>query len=165
MKKLLIIGAGGHGRVIGETAAVCGYSVAYLDDQPGPDVVGSILELEKLYEQYDSFFVGIDNNMTRRVLTERLKAAGVHIATLIHPTAYISPTASIGEGTIVEPKAIVNTNSKIGVGVIISVGAIVDHDSMIEDYAHINAGAICMSGSKVETGKKIEAGEVVHGYN
>ena len=67
MKKLLIIGAGGHGRVVSEVAKACGYDFAFLDDQPSERVVGKILELEKFKDQHVEFFVGIGNNNIRRM--------------------------------------------------------------------------------------------------
>ena len=82
---------------------------------------------------------------------------------LIHPTAYISPSAKIEKGTIVEPKALVNANSLIKRGSIISVGAIVDHDVLVNECCHVNAGAICKAGSNIEDCRKLEAGEVVKG--
>lgn len=162
---LLIIGAGGHGHVCAEVAQACGYDkIDFLDDNPGEGVVGSIEGLELWLDQYDEYFVGIGSNEFRRHLIGRLEKNGVRIATLIHPSAYISPRAKIGAGTIIAPKAAVNTNSVIGKACILSIGAIVDHDANIGDFAHINAGAICKGGSVVEAGKKLEAGEVVRGY-
>lgn len=165
MKRLLIVGAGGHGQVVREIAVEAGYQVDFLDDKPGDHVVGGLDELDGFADQYDCVLVGIGNNATRQKITERIECLNVKLATLIHPTAYISPSATIGEGTVIEPKAIVNTNSIIGKGCIISVGAIVDHDVNIGDFSHVNAGAICKGGSKINAGTKLEAGEVVHGFN
>ncbi|MBQ9572900.1 MAG: hypothetical protein IJR22_05870 [Acidaminococcaceae bacterium] len=72
------------------------------------------------------------------------------LVTLVHPTAYVSPSATVGAGTVVEPKAVINTNSQIGQGCIISVGTVVDHDCVIGDFCHINAGVVCGAGSCVE---------------
>ncbi len=164
MNSILILGAGGHGRVVAEVAADCGYDkVDFLDDN-SPDAIGPISALQQYTGKYDSYFVGIGNNETREYLHKKLEALGCNIPRLIHPTAYISRTAHIGAGTIVEPKAIVNANAIIGEGCIISVGSIIDHDSVIGDFAHINAGAICKGGSKVEPLRKLEAGEVIKGY-
>lgn len=164
-KRLLIIGAGGHGRVVAEVAEACGYKVSFLDDQPSEGVVGTLSDIDDVKESYDEFFVGIGNNSKRQSLQEELEQKGLHIATLVHPTAYVGPSATIDAGTVIEPMAIVNTKSVIGKGCIISVGAIVDHDAVIGVYAHVNAGAICKGGAKVEPSTKIEAGEVVHGFN
>lgn len=162
---LLIIGAGGHGRVVAEVAAACGYQkIDFLDDRPAEGVVGSIAGLESNAIRYDDVIVAIGNNKIRAKIQERLEAIGASIATLIHPSAYISPSATVCIGSVIEPKAIVNVNSLIGKGCIISVGSIVDHDVVVEDFAHINAGAVCKAGSHIEANRKIEAGEVVHGY-
>ena len=167
MKNLLILGAGGHGQVVKEIAIVCGYepkAISFLDDN-APNVVGKIKEAPYLAPNYDGVIIAIGNNSLRRDISEKLECfEGINIVTLIHPTAYVSPTAVIGKGTVVEPKAVINANSKIGEGCIVSVGAIVDHDSNVGFFSHINAGAICMAGSKIEKLTKVNAGEIIKGY-
>ena len=162
---LLIIGAGGHGRVVAEVAAACGYQkIDFLDDRPAEGVIGTLEEIEAKASKYDSVIVAIGNNKVRKDIQGRLERMGAGVATLIHPTAYISPSAGVDIGTVIEPKAIVNAHSSIGKGCIISVGSIVDHDVAVGDFAHINAGAICKAGSHIEAGRKLEAGEILHGY-
>lgn len=164
MRKLLIIGAGGHGKVVSEIAADIGYGeIAFLDDN-SPEAIGKITELNKFRNQYSEAFVGLGNNKRRSELLCELQDCGYVIPVLIHPSAYISRTAMIGSGTVVEPKAIVNANTVIGNGCIISVGAIVDHDVEIKECCHINAGAIVKAGGKIDSFRKLEAGEVVLGY-
>ena len=164
MSTLLILGAGGHGRVVAEVAASLGYEVSFLDDKSGQNVVGSIDEVEEIKDRFDAFFVGIGNNNLRRVLQDRLYGLGVSIATLISPSAIVSPSMVIGAGTVVEPGAIINTGVQIGQGCIVSAGSIIDHDSVLGDFCHVNTGAICMSGAQVEPEQKVEAGDVVHGF-
>lgn len=164
MRKLLIIGAGGHGKVVAEVAQDCGYEeIAFLDDN-SPDAIGKTDEIECFVEQYKEAFIGIGNNELRQNMLKRLKQAGYHIPMLVHPTAYVSKTAKIGAGTVVEPKAIVNTETVIGMGCIISVGAIVDHNVVLKDCVHVNAGAIVNAGAVVENRQKLESGEVILGY-
>lgn len=162
MKTLLIIGAGGHGQVVKEIAEACEYdTIDFLDDK-APDAIGKLNEAPFLVPNYDGVIIAIGNNTLRQELTDKLERfENVSIATLIHPTAYISPSTVIGTGTVVEPKAVVNARSRIGSGCIISVGAIVDHDCSIGCYSHINAGAICMAGSKIEMLTKVNAGEII----
>ena len=163
-KSLLIIGAGGHGRVVKEVAEALGYDkIAFLDDNSA-EAIGKIADSKSFVQEYQAAFVGIGNNKFRNELLQRLEQEGFKIPALLHPTAYISKTAVIGKGTVVEPKAIVNANSRVGVGCIISVGAIVDHDVVLEDCVHVNAGAICKAGSFVAKETKLEAGQVVKGY-
>lgn len=164
MKRLLIIGAGGHGKVVAEVAQDIGYEqISFLDDN-SPDAIGRISDIEKLSDNYSDAFVAIGNNKLRGELLQKLKECGYTIPTLIHPSAYVSRTASFGVGIVVEPKAIVNANSHIGEGSIISVGSIVDHDVEVGVCCHINAGAIVKAGGKLESFRKLEAGEIVLGY-
>ena len=161
MKRLLIIGAGGHGKVVAETAVACGYEISFLDDKLGEGVVGEVSDLERFVDQYDEFFVGIGDKKTRRDISGRFLKIGAEIAILVHPTAYVSLTAKLSKGAIVEPMALVNTNSVIGAGVIVSVGSVIDHDVVVGDYAHINAGSICKGGAIIASERKLEAGEMV----
>lgn len=163
-KRLLIIGAGGHGKVVAEIAADVGYEeVAFLDDN-SPEAVGKISEAERFREEYQEAFVGIGNNRVRGELIGKLEACGYEVPILVHPTAYVSRSAVIGKGTVVEPKAVVNANTRVGVGCIISVGAIIDHDVVLGGCVHANAGSIVEAGAAVEGGRKLESGEVVRRY-
>ena len=163
-KSLLIVGAGGHGKVVKEIAEALGYTnIAFLDDN-NAEAIGKIADSKAFVNQFQEAFVGIGNNKFRGELLTRLNQEGFNIPVLIHPTAYVSKSAVIGKGTVVEPMAIVNANSKIGIGCIVSVGSIVDHDAILEDCVHVNAGAICKAGSFVSKETKLEAGQVVKGY-
>ena len=163
-KSLLIIGAGGHGKVVAEVAAACGYdNISFLDDN-SEEAIGKINEMKAFCNQFANAFVGIGNNQFRNKMIKELLEIGYEVPVLIHPTAYVSKTAKISAGTVVEPLAIANTNSVIGKGCIVSVGAIVDHDTVLEDCVHVNAGAIVKSGAHVEENRKLEAGEIIFGY-
>ena len=154
MKKLLILGAGGHGQVVAETAAACGYGqIAFLDDND-PNVSGTISELDKFHDCYEECFVGIGNNRLRLELLQKAEASGFKLPILIHPTAYVSGSARIQKGTIIEPMAVVNSHAMVGAGSIIS----------LESAVHINAGAVVKAGGMVGTFEKLEAGEVRLGY-
>ncbi len=164
MKRLLVIGAGGHGKVVAEVAQDMGYKeIAFLDDN-SPEAIGKISDIENLCDHYSDAFVAIGNNKLRGELFQRAKACGYMIPVLVHPSAYVSRTAKLGTGTIVEPKAIVNANSHIGDCSIISVGSIVDHDVEVGFCCHVNSGAIVKAGGKIDDFRKLEAGEVVLGY-
>lgn len=159
---LLIIGAGGHGKVVKEVAEAAGTfeTIEFADDN-SKLAVGKIGDLDRLRDRYEAAFPAIGNNQIRCEILERLQELHYTIPVLIHPTAYVSPSARIAEGTVIEPKAIVNANSNVEQGCIISVGAIVDHDVVVEACAHVNAGAICKAGSIIPAGSKLEAGQVV----
>ena len=171
-KRLLVLGAGGHGKVVQEVARSLldidrkpvYEAVDFLDDN-SVDAIGKIADFEKYQDKYSDVFCGIGNNKVRKQLLDQVKELGYSIPVLIHPTAYISPSAVMESGTVVEPKAIVNANTVVHKGCIISVGAIVDHDVVIDSYVHVNAGAIVKAGARVESGRKLEASEVVFGYS
>ena len=159
MKKLLIIGAGGHGRVLAEVAMACGYDrVDFLDDR-NACAVGTTDRAEALAGRYDGVVVSIGNNDLRRTLIQRLQAVDAPIATLVHPRAFVAPSATLGEGSVVLPGAVVNTNARVGKGCILSIGALVDHDATIDDFSHVNAGAVVAAGKRA--GGKIDPGAVV----
>lgn len=160
-KKLLIFGAGGHGRVVREIAESMGIyeKIDFLDDN-NPVAIGTIAEMEKFKNDYDDAFCAIGNNETRKTVFEEAECH-FHFPILIHFAAYISPSAQIEAGVVIEPRAIVNTGSIVHKGSIISVGAIIDHDCVIREFVHVNAGAVIEAGSKVDAGRKVDAGSIV----
>lgn len=163
-KKLLILGAGGHDQVVYEIATDCGYQkIDYLDDNSNL-AIGKIGDMARFKETYGELIVGIGNNRVRKELIQKASELGFKIATLVHPTAYVSRSATIEEGVVIEPKAIVNAHTTIGLGTIISVGSIVDHDVVVGECCHVNSGAIVKTVAHISSYQKLEAGEVVLGY-
>lgn len=141
-KKLLVLGAGGHGRVVAEIAGLSGYDVNFLDDSKldNKNVIGKISDYGKYLNGY-SFFVAIGNNELRKKLFHELKESKAEIIKLIHPKAVVSENATIGDGTVVMAGAVINPCTEIGQGCIINTCASVDHDCRIGDYVHVSVGA------------------------
>jgi len=144
MNKLLIIGASGHGKVVADIAAHCGYKdIAFLDDDTSLKycldypVIGVSADAEKYIDA--DFFVAIGNPKIREKMQKKL--AEMNIVSLIHPDAVIAPNVVIGKGTAVMAGTVINTGSDIGEGCIINTGATVDHDNRIEDYVHVSVGS------------------------
>lgn len=163
-KNLLIIGAGGHGRVVKETAEAmgCFEKIDFLDDN-SEVAIGKCKEFKKYINEYTYAFMAFGNNELRKKWLEDLIDAGFSLPVLIHPTAYVSSSVEIGQGSIVCAKAVVHTNTVMEKGCIISIGALVDHDSFIGECSHINTGAIVKAGCKVGKLKKIDAGMIYSG--
>lgn len=155
---LLILGAGGHGRVVRETVDAMGSfaDVAFLDDQ-NPDAIGRLDEYESFHDRFTAAFVAIGDNKTRSLWTGKLEVAGYTIPTLIHPRAYLSPSAIIGTGSIIEPLACVNTGVTIGSGCIISISTVIDHDCQIGSFSHIDCGLVIHPRSVVDSYSKVSA--------
>jgi len=139
-RKVVIIGAGGHGRVIADIVNLSGDIVLGFLDNKSPNEFTDITILGKLadivrYKQNALFIVGIGNNQTRKQIMESLD---VEWYTAIHPNAVIASDVEIAEGTAVMANAVINTGSKIGRGVIVNTAATVDHDNALASYVHIS---------------------------
>ncbi|MBS4025551.1 MAG: hypothetical protein KGZ96_07730 [Clostridia bacterium] len=163
-KNLLILGAGGHGRVVKETAEAMGCfdKIDFLDDN-SEIAIGLCKEFKKYINDYKYAFPAFGNNELRMKWLQDLTNAGFELPVLIHPTAYVSPSAMIGEGSIVLAKTVINTSTVMEKGCILSIGALVDHDSHVGECSHINTGAIVKAGDTVDRLAKINAGVVYSG--
>lgn len=164
-KNLIILGAGGHGHVVKEVAEAMGifHKIDFLDDNSN-EAIGKCSDNEKFIEKYTYAIPAFGNNKLRMEWIEKLEENKFQIPTLIHPTAYISPSAIISLGCVVEAKAVVNTNSRIEKGSIISIGSIIDHDATIGYGCHVDCGAVVKSYCIIDSLSKINSGQVIE-YN
>ncbi len=157
-KNLLILGAGEFGEVTKEIAEALGYEkISYLDDN-ATTAIGDLNDAPKFKNEYPDAIVAIDDAFIRMRLTEELKKAGFNIPVLIHPTAYVSPSARLGAGTIVEPKAIIHTASVVGIACVISVGATINHHATVCDYSHISCNSTVTCNTLVKAGTSTVSG-------
>ena len=163
----MILGAGGHGRVVAEIAQLSGKytDIAFLDDK-APEASFPYLYMGKCEEFVDylkdcDFFIAIGNVSIRRRLQTEVDEADGRIITLIHPSAIISKDVTIGKGTVVMAGAIVNTGAKIGDGVILNTASSVDHDCVVEDFCHVSVGAHLCGTVYLGAGTWIAAGATV----
>ena len=158
MLRLVILGSGGYGRTVKDVAEQLGYTTTILDDA---NPAHPLSTFSSYISDDTSFIPAFGNNAFRIEWINRIEESGGQLATLIHPTAYISPTATIFHGTVILPHAIINTDVVVGRGCIINLGAIVDHGCILEEGVHIAPGAIVKCENRIEKCSKIEAGEVV----
>lgn len=158
MKRLVILGSGGYGRTVKDVAEQLGYTTIVLDDVD-PVHPLSTFSCYILDETY--FIPAFGNNVFRMEWINRIEESGGQLATLIHPTAYVSPTATISPGCVILPQAIINTDVVVEKGCIINLGAMVDHGCILEEGVHICLSAIVKGENRIERLSKIEAGEVV----
>ena len=163
MKRLLILGAGGFGHMIQETAGLLGYEEAvFLDDAvKGADIVGKCCDYRAFVEEYDTAVAALGDNGMRLYWTEKLLEAGYHVPAIIHPSAVVSPSAKIGAGSFIMQRAVVNTHTVIEHGVLVNSGAVVDHDSHVACGAHIGLGSVVKANCTIASKRKVEAGEVI----
>ena len=160
--RLVILGAGGYGRTVFDLAEQSGRyeRILFLDDN-SPLAAGKCAEYAAFLDEDTEFYPAFGNNAGRLDWLERLKDAGARIMALVHPTAYVSPRAEIGEGCVVLPKAVVNTDTRVERGCIINCGAIIDHGCVVGEGAHICLGAIVKAENNIPPRMKVEAGEVI----
>lgn len=165
-RPLVILGAGGHGKVVADIARTCGYTcISFLDDVTtdtrclGYPIIGRTTDAEKYLGC--EFVVAIGDGVARRRHLNRLVAWGATIATLVHADAVVAPDVTIGTGTVVMAGAIINPGSRVGSGCIINTSSSIDHDNVVDDYAHISVGARLAGHVHVGTGTWIGIGAVV----
>lgn len=180
---MIIYGCGGHGKVILEAllASDGDRNVTFVDDNPQQKEILGIPVKTYSEELLDgkSIVLAFGNNQLRKEKKEQIAELVHAYASIIHPLAYISPSAKVMEGTVVLVNSVVNTNSVIGDHSIINTGAIVDHDCIVGDYTHIapnvtlcghvevgnncliGARAIVTPGVKIGNNVKIAAGITV----
>lgn len=158
MKRLVILGSGGYGRTVYDVAEQLGYSITVLDDS---DNVHPLDSFSHYISDDTEFIPAFGNNEFRLGWLERIEKAGGKLATLVHPSAYVSPRAHVSEGCVVLPGAIINTGTRIGKGCIINLGATVDHDVIIEDGVHLCIRCIIKGENRISRCEKVEAGEII----
>lgn len=164
-KKVIIVGAGGHAKVVADIILQNGDEIiGFLD---GINPTGSFIEYPKLgsqsdFKKYmDAFFVvAIGDPHVREKIVHQMN--GVKWYTAIHPSAQISTVdVSIGAGTVVMANAIISSGAKIGRHCILNSACIVEHDNILEDYVHISVGAKMAGTVKVGTRTLIGIGATV----
>jgi len=149
-RSLLVLGAGGHARVVAEVAHAYGGTagfferVTFLDDNPAhPGVIGPLERCREdgLRAGYGLAVVAIGQSHHRLSWLERLEELGYHCPPLIHPTAWVSPSAQLGSGTVVMPQAAVMAGAQLGRGCIVNTSASIDHDCVLADGVHCCPGS------------------------
>ena len=159
MKKIIIIGSGGHGAEIDE---YLNYNkknthnaeidvVGFLDDDPmsykryqfSAPLLGNIKEHQVRQDCY--YIIGIANLKYRKAIVEDFLSKGAHFMTLIHASAYVSSSAKLGKGVIVGPMANIGPNVCVGNFTLINSRGSLGHDTIVGDYNFISPN-VCFSG-------------------
>ena len=163
MVSLLVLGAGGHAKVVADTALTSGFatSLAFLDDRYdsrldsqtflGFNIVGSLDDSlhDNLFSNYSHAAVAIGNNRLRLSWIRKLEHKGYSLPTLIHPSSTVSRFATISSGSVVFSQTVVQADASVGQGVILNTGCSIDHDVYLSDGVHISPGARLGGGVSV----------------
>lgn len=153
--KLLLVGAGGFGRMVAEQA-MPQYDCAFVDDgQPvgteicGIPVTGNLADLPELRREYGLLVVGIGNNQFRAQVYEKAKALGFAFPNIVAPSAYISPFAEVGCGCVLMQNACVQNGASVGNGVLLNAGTEVHCGGTVGDYVLLYTNSTIRTGAKV----------------
>ena len=169
MKRLAILGASGHGKVVAEIAELSGWEkIQFFDDawpgvgQNGPwPVLGKTNDLIHKIREYDSAIVAIGDNDIRYEKSLFLISKGFKLATLIHPAAIISQYTNISQGSVVMAGVVINPFTEFGTACIINTSATIDHDCIIDNAVHISPGVNLAGAVKVDAFSWIGIGATV----
>ena len=175
-KNLVILGAGGHGKVLVDLVQQMPRFrlVGLLDDAPektgisvlGAPVLGPIRQLESLSRQahVSAAAFGAGDNLLRRDWFELAGKAELEAVTLIHPSAVVSGHAGLGTGAVALAGVVVNAGSVIGDNVCLNTGCRIDHDCLLGEHSPVFPGAILTGGIELGPYATVGAGAVVHPY-
>ncbi len=170
---VIIIGAGGHAKVLIELMNATGATVAGLTDTDperhgdwilGHPVLGGDEVIDAHAPDTVELIVGIGTTRPaplRRHIYETYAARGYRFRTCIHPETWVSPDAVISDGAQIMAGAIVQPDALIGTNSIINTRASIDHDCRIGNHAHIAPGAVLGGAVRIGNGAHIGTGAIV----
>lgn len=168
MARVVIVGNGGHARACLDAWPSDGSltPAGYVGPEPG-DVLGlpylgdDDVLTRLAADGLDHAFVALGSGSVRAAVTRRCVEAGLHLVTVVAPTAQVGATARLGAGTVVLHGAVVGPNTRVGRGSIINTSASVDHDCVIGDFVHIAPGVNLAGTVTVGDGAMIGIGACV----
>lgn len=171
----ILLGCGGHGRVLLSTLQALGWRdrlVGMLDPDPnvsdrlswqipllGDDSVLSTRSPREI--QLLNGLGSVANTQHRRMLYQTFKTQGYDFVSLCHPTAWLAESANLSEGVQVMAGAVVQSGAQLGENVLINTRAVVEHDCIIQDHVHVASGAVLCGNVWVGEGSHIGAGATV----
>lgn len=170
MSALLIVGAGGHGKIVADIARNLGRwgNIAFFDDQyPGSttvsewEIIGKISDAKNYIKEFPEAVVAIGANSVRLALLKKLSSEGFRFPVLIHPDASVSRSATLGAGTIVCVQSAIDIDTNIGMGTIINAGATIAHDCLLGDGVHVSPGGRVSGGVTVGECTWLGSGAIV----
>lgn len=148
-EKIIILGTGGHGKVVKELAESCGYEVVGFvgDNKPvgarilDKKVLCRIEDIETLKSETNKIAIAVVANTVREKRAKEMLALGFETPSMVHPSCVFSKSADLGRGTVVMGGTVINAEAYVGDFCIVNTGATVDHDCRVGDYCHISPGA------------------------
>jgi sugar O-acyltransferase (sialic acid O-acetyltransferase NeuD family) len=161
-RPILVVGAGGHAKVVVATLRACGLAIDFVvDDDPakqGCEWLGLRVEAPASHLQGRSAVLAIGDNRLRAQFVRRCETTTWISA--VHPQAFVDPSASIGPGSVVFAGAVVQPGARVGRHVIVNTGATIDHDCSVDDFVHVCPGVHLAGAVHVGEGALLGIGSV-----
>jgi len=161
-QKVLLIGGGGHAKVIIDAMRCGRYGIAGIIERSqdkigmiicGIPVIGTDKDLPRFLKQGIKKAVIAIGHMgdgsVRHQMAQELQDMGFRLPVITHPKAIISPFARIGDGTVVFAGAVINAGARIGENCIINTASVVEHDVILGAGAHLAPRAVLAGGVNV----------------
>jgi len=167
LRSVVVYGAGGHGVVVADAASCAGLEVlGFLDDQRAVGEVmagGRVLGPARSWQALPGvgLALGVGDNALRRLLLEPMVLAEIELATVVHPSAVVAKSASLGAGVVVLALAVINPGARVGRGAIINSGSVIEHDVSVGDFAHVSPNATLAGGATLGELSQLGAGACV----
>ena len=179
MRSIVIVGAGGHGKVVADIVERQGrYSIAgWVDSgrEPGERhcgyaVLGPVEDLPDLAARYPvaGALLALGDNGARRAMAERLarEVPDLAFVTAVHPSAAVGKGARLGQGTVVMAQAVVNSDAVVGAHCILNTASSLDHDCRMDDFASLAPGVAVGGDASIGTCAAVSIGAtVLHGVS
>lgn len=166
-KSLLILGAGDLGQVVAEMVTGQYDRIAFLDDQPTEEkkeqypVIGGLDALEEVCSEFTHAIPAYGNPKLKDGIRERIKACGLTMPQIIHPSAIISPAAILHDGVIIRENVVISRKAEIGECVLVNMGVLIDHGCTIGACSHLPMGMIVRNGVNIPECSTFRPGEVM----
>lgn len=171
-KPVIILGAGGHARVVLDVLTLLGREVLGVVE-PNAEVgsafsVSTVLGDDSVIKEYSPNVIelangigGMPNQNLRWHLASLMRSQGYLFTTIIHPSVVIARDVELGEGAQIMAGSIIQSNTKVGKDSIINTGVLVDHDCHIADNCHLAPGVVCSGGVHIASGSHLGTGAMV----
>ena len=171
-KPIIILGSGGHAKVVADTLKLLGKQVLGFVTNDN-DSLKKILDInilgdDSILDKYSNIDVDLANgigsipyDVTRWDVAKRMRNKDFRFPTFIHPTAFISSDVSLDEGVQIMAGATIQTGTSIGMDTIINTAVAIDHDCSIGKNCHLAPGTVCSGGVSIKRGVHIGTGSVI----
>ena len=170
--RVVVIGAGGHARVLIDALLACGipvYAIAETDSKLiGQSVLGVRIQSEMEALRSSDGILRLVNGIgsvgslrARRSIFERFKSQGHTFLQVIHPSALIGSNVELQEGVQVMAGAVLQAGTRVMENSIINTGAIIDHDCLIGKHVHVAPGVVVSGGVQIGEDCHVGTGAVL----